>query len=81
MDQQLLIFALLGACAFAAVALLFRVRRLQREQEPPPAEDSPIAMSSEGVKLCPHCARENLWTDTQCIGCGRHLPDAQRAAW
>ncbi len=80
MDQQLLLVALLGACAVAFLSLLVRIRREQGESDDSTRE-SPIAMSSEGVKLCPSCATENLWTDTRCLRCGRHLPDAQTSAW
>ena len=80
MDQQLLLVALLGACAVAFLSLLVRIRREQGESDDATRE-SPIAMSSEGVKLCPSCATENLWTDTRCLRCGRHLPDAQTPAW
>jgi hypothetical protein len=80
MDQELLLVALLGACAVAFLALLIRIRREQGESDDSTRE-SPIAMSSEGVKLCPSCAMENLWTDTRCLRCGKHLPDAQARAW
>lgn len=80
MDQSLLLLALLGACAVAAVALLVRVRR-ERIEHDDDARESPIAMSSEGVKLCPSCAMENLWTDTRCVSCGKRLPDAPPRAW
>ena len=80
MSQQLLLVALLGACAVAFLALLVRIRREEGEQAAATRE-SPIAMSSEGVKLCPSCATENLWTDTRCLRCGKPLPDAQLQAW
>lgn len=79
-QQQLLLLALLGAVGIAVLALLIRVGR-QRGERDDAERESPIAMSSEGVKLCPHCATENLWMDTRCVGCGRPLPDAQRRAW
>lgn len=77
---QLLLLALLGAATVAMLALLVRIGRERRERAEDAAE-SPIAMSSEGVKLCPRCATENLWTDTRCVGCGKHLPDAPPRAW
>jgi hypothetical protein len=72
--------ALLAACAVAMLALFLRVRRERGEREAA-TRDSPIAMSSEGVKLCPSCATENLWLDSRCVGCGRPLADAQRRTW
>ena len=80
MEQQLLLLTLLGACAVAMVALLLRLRRERRERTDATRE-SPIAMSSEGVKLCPSCAAENMWTDTRCVGCGRPLPADRPRAW
>ena len=80
MDQQLLLLALLGSCAVAMLALLVRMRG-ERNERNDETRDSPIAMSSEGVKLCPSCATENLWTDTRCLRCGKHLADAQSRAW
>ena len=80
MDQELLLAALAGACVVAIVALLLVMRR-ERAERADAARESPIAMSSEGVKLCPHCAAENMWTDTRCVSCGRHLPDAPPRTW
>jgi hypothetical protein len=80
MDQQVLLLALLAAVAIAVFALLVRVSWQRRERDEATRE-SPIAMSSEGVKLCPSCAAENLWTDTRCVSCGRSLPDAPPRAW
>jgi hypothetical protein len=81
MEQQpLLLLVLLGACAVAVLALLLRIRREKGEKDDATRE-SPIAMSSEGVKLCPSCASENRWMDTRCVHCGKRLPDAQTQAW
>jgi hypothetical protein len=80
MDQQSLLAALVVASGVAIIALLLVLRRQRREDEDARRE-SPIAMSSEGIKLCPFCATENLWTDTRCVSCGRHLPDAPPRAW
>lgn len=77
---QLLAIALLIAVGVAMLALLVRVRRERHEREDASA-DSPIAMSSEGMKLCPSCATENLWTDSTCVACGRRLRDAPRRTW
>ncbi len=80
MDQQFLLLALLGACAVAMLALLVRLGRQRRERNEATRE-SPIAMSSEGQKLCPSCATANLWTDTRCVGCGHLLPADRPRAW
>jgi uncharacterized paraquat-inducible protein A len=80
MDQNLLLLALLVACVVGVLALLVRIGR-ERSERADATRESPIAMSSEGVKLCPGCAMENLWTDTHCVRCGRRLPDAQQRVW
>jgi hypothetical protein len=80
MEPQLLLLALLGASAVAMLALLLRISR-ERGARDDATRESPIAMSSEGIKLCPSCATENLWTDARCVGCGKPLPDAQTQAW
>jgi hypothetical protein len=80
MDQQLLLLVLAGACAVAILALVVRIGR-ERGERADATRESPIAMSSEGVKLCPSCAMENLWMDTRCARCGKHLPDAQTRSW
>ena len=80
MDQQLLLAALVVACGVGILATILVLARQRREREET-TRDSPIAMSSEGVKLCPHCAAENLWTDTRCVSCGRPLPDAPPRTW
>ena len=80
MDQQLLLAAVLGAAVIGLLAILLVVRRLGRERDEA-GRESPIAMSSEGVKLCPSCATENLWTETFCVACHRRLPDAQNRSW
>jgi hypothetical protein len=80
MDQRLLLVALLVACVVGILALLARVRR-ERAEGRDATRESPIAMSSEGVKLCPSCAAANLWTDATCVGCGRRFPEDRPRAW
>lgn len=80
MDLELLISALLVAAGVGIVAVLVILRRERREAADATRE-SPIAASGEGVKLCPSCATENLWTESQCVRCGKHLPDVQRRTW
>ncbi|MBP1705786.1 MAG: hypothetical protein H6Q36_1525 [Chloroflexi bacterium] len=79
MDQQLLLALIIaaGVGVLASLAILHRRRRDSADA----SRESPIAAPREGVKLCPSCAAENLWTDSRCVRCGRKLPDAQRAVW
>jgi len=68
---QLLVLALAIAVAVAAVSLL-RSRRQAAVRAQPPAE-SPLAVSTEGMKICPRCAMGNLWTARTCSACGNAL--------
>ena len=79
-QQQLLLLALLVTAGVGMLALLAIMRRHRHTGEEANRE-SPIAASREGVKLCPSCATENLWSESRCVRCGRKLPDAQRAVW
>lgn len=79
-DQQLLLVALLVAAGVGLLGVLAILRR-RRHADEEANRESPIAASGEGVKLCPSCAAENLWSDSRCIRCGRKLPDAQRTVW
>ncbi len=80
MDSELTLLALLGAAGVGILAVLVILRRLRREAAEATRE-SPIAASGEGAKLCPSCATENLWSDSRCVRCGKHLPDVQRSSW
>ena len=72
MDQsQLLVLALAVAVAVAAVSYL-RSRRQAEVRAAPPAE-SPFAVSTEGMKVCPRCGMGNLWTERTCSACGAGL--------
>jgi hypothetical protein len=72
MDQtQLLLTGILVAC-MGILATLVILRRQRRELES--SGESPFAASSEGEKLCPQCGMGNLWTDVNCISCGKRLP-------
>ncbi len=73
MDTATLITGLLVACAVGIGAVLLILRR-QRSDEAVASGESPFAASSEGMKVCPRCARQNLWTDATCIYCGAKLP-------
>ncbi len=37
------------------------------------ASESPIAASTEGMKMCPKCTMGNLWTERRCSACGASL--------
>ncbi len=70
MDQIYLLVLLIAVVALVAlVAIRIRSRR-------PPAldgSDSPFAVSTEGMKVCPICGMGNLWTERTCISCSGPL--------
>jgi hypothetical protein len=37
------------------------------------AGDSPIGVSTEGMKICQKCGMGNLWTERRCSACGGAL--------
>ena len=80
MDQQLLPLALMVATGVGILSSLAILRRRRHAGEDA-GRESPFAASREGVKLCPSCATENLWSDSRCVRCGRKLPDAQLGTW
>jgi len=73
MDQTSQLLAMILAAAVGVVATLFILRR-QRVDREMAGTESPYAASTEGEKRCPHCGMGNLWTDRNCISCGRRLP-------
>lgn len=71
MDQTFLL-----ALAIALVIALGALGRIATRPTVPsgqPAGDSPIATSTEGMKVCPKCTMGNLWTERTCINCGTKL--------
>ena len=66
--EQLYLAALVLAIVVLMVAL---ARILVRPRSPAGgvAAESPFAVSSEGMKVCPKCGMGNLWTESRCISC------------
>jgi hypothetical protein len=62
----------LAIAAAVAVVSTLLIRRRQRAEAPPAPGESPFAVSTEGMKICPKCGMGNLWTDRTCISC--HAP-------
>ena len=69
MDQTFLL-ALVVALVVALAAL---GRIAIRPNVAAEGAESPIATSTEGMKVCPKCAMGNLWTERTCINCGTRL--------
>jgi hypothetical protein len=73
MDHSLLLLVLTVAAAAALASLAARQRdRIQRPVTPGGME-SPFAVSTEGMKVCPKCGMGNLWTERRCSACGDPL--------
>lgn len=70
-SQVLLALVIVAAIGMAAVILILRRERVDREAD---EVESPFAASTEGEKRCPKCGMGNLWTDRECIACGSKLP-------
>lgn len=78
MDQPTTLLVAIVLLSAGGLLIVSYIARRRRQQRP---FDSPITPSSEGVKLCPHCATENLWSESRCVRCGRTLPDFARGPW
>src|SRR5690242_10738416 len=72
MDQLLLVLLILAVVGAIAAILLGRSRR-RAIAAALPAPESPFAVSTEGMKICPKCGMGNLWTERKCSACGASL--------
>jgi hypothetical protein len=66
-DTTLLL--LIAIAAGVAIVSVLAIRRRERAASTPSATESPFAVSTEGMKICPKCGMGNLWTDRTCISC------------
>jgi uncharacterized paraquat-inducible protein A len=73
MDQTYLFLAVIAFAVFGILAVIHISRRNRHEPEVE-ANESPFAISTEGMKRCPSCGTGNLVTDATCSNCGKHLP-------
>jgi hypothetical protein len=71
-DQLLLVLLVLTVAAAIAAILLGRTRR-RAAAAGMPAPESPYAVSTVGMKVCPKCGMGNLWTERRCSACGSSL--------
>ncbi len=67
MDQNALLL-MVGAAVVGLIAIVLILRRQRHESEDADRE-SPLAVSTEGEKICPKCGGANLWTEKTCIYC------------
>ncbi len=73
MDNTTALVALIAASLIGIVAILGIMRR-QRQEVEDLTRESPYAVSTEGMKRCPHCGFGNLVTDATCSSCEKALP-------
>ena len=71
MDQTYLL--VLAVAVIVALAALGAIRSRPRTPVTPDGIDSPFAVSTEGMKVCPKCGMGNLWTERRCSACGGGL--------
>jgi ribosomal protein L32 len=72
MDQPMLLA--LAVAVIVALVSAFLIRARMRRSEPATSPDeSPFAVSTEGMKVCPKCGMGNLWTERRCSACGTAL--------
>ncbi len=71
MDQTFLL-VLIAAVVILMLALA-RVLTRPRTSADESVSDSPIGVSTEGMKTCPRCGMGNLWTERRCSACGAGL--------
>ena len=71
MDQTYLL-----ALALAVVVVMVALARMSTRPRTAAGEaagESPIGVSTEGMKICPKCGMGNLWTERRCSNCGLAL--------
>jgi len=67
MDQTFLL-VLIAAISIAMLALA-RIMTRPRTPAGESASESPIAVSTEGMKICPRCGMGNFWAERRCGAC------------
>lgn len=73
MDQMLLYVLVLVLAATVIMGALARIITRPQAAAQQGAGESPIAVSTEGMKICPKCGMGNLWTERRCSACGNGL--------
>ena len=71
MDQVFLL-VLVAAIVIAMLALA-RIMTKPRTPASEGASESPIAVSTEGMKICTKCGMGNFWAERRCGACGAAL--------
>jgi hypothetical protein len=72
MDQTYLLLLAIAVLVLLGATAIIR-DRIRRESPDAETPESPFAVSTEGMKICPDCGMGNLWTDRNCMSCGAAL--------
>ena len=73
MDQTFLFVLALVASVTVVMGALARIITRPQRAAHQGAGESPLAASTEGMKVCPKCGMGNLWTERRCSACGNGL--------
>jgi hypothetical protein len=73
MDQTFLFVLALGVAVAVIMGALARIITRPQTTAQQGAGDSPIGVSTEGMKICQKCGMGNLWTERRCSSCGNAL--------
>jgi hypothetical protein len=73
MDQTILFVLALALAVTVIMGALTSIISRPRAHAHQGAGESPIAVSTEGMKICPKCGMGNLWTERRCSACGNGL--------
>lgn len=73
MDQTFLYVLALALAVTIIMGALARIITRPRTAAHQGAGESSIAVSTEGMKICPKCGMGNLWTERRCSACGNGL--------
>jgi len=73
MDQTFLSVLVLALAVTVIMGAPARIITRPRTAAHEGVGESPIAVSTEGMKICPKCGMGNLWTERRCSACGNGL--------
>jgi hypothetical protein len=73
MDPTVMTVLALVLAATVIMGALVRIITRPRTTAHQGAGESPFAISTEGMKVCPRCGMGNLWTERRCSSCGNGL--------
>ena len=73
MDQAYLVVLALVLAVAVVMGALARIITRPSTPARAGADESPLGVSTEGMKVCPRCGMGNLWTERRCSACRNPL--------